>query len=47
MVDPFAGGGSIPLEALQLGREAFASDLSPVACLVLKVMLKDLPRWGR
>jgi hypothetical protein len=31
VVDPFAGGGSIPLEALRLGCEAFASDLNPVA----------------
>ena len=46
MVDPFAGGGSIPLEALRLGCEAFASDLTPVACLILKVMLEDIPRHG-
>ena len=31
VVDPFAGGGSIPLEALRLGCEAYASDLNPVA----------------
>ncbi len=47
VVDPFAGGGSIPLEALRLGCEAFASDLNPVACLILKVMLEDVPRHGR
>lgn len=47
VVDPFAGGGSIPLEALRLGCEAFASDLNPVACLILKVMLEDIPRHGR
>ena len=46
VVDPFAGGGSIPLEALRLGCEAFASDLNPVACLILKVMLEDVPRHG-
>ncbi len=46
VVDPFAGGGSIPLEALRLGCEAFASDLNPVACLILKVMLQDIPRRG-
>ena len=46
MVDPFAGGGSIPLEALRLGCEAFASDLNPVACLILKVLLEDVPRYG-
>jgi putative DNA methylase len=44
VVDPFAGGGSIPLEALRLGCDAFASDLNPVACLILKVMLEDIPR---
>ena len=46
VVDPFAGGGSIPLEALRLGCEAFATDLNPVACLILKVMLEDIPRNG-
>ena len=46
VVDPFAGGGSIPLEALRLGCEAFASDLNPVACFILKVMLEDIPRHG-
>lgn len=46
VVDPFAGGGSIPLEALRLGCEAFASDLNPVACLILKVMLENIPRHG-
>ncbi len=46
VVDPFAGGGSIPLEALRMGCEAFASDLNPVACLILKVLLEDIPRQG-
>ncbi len=46
VVDPFAGGGSIPLEVLRLGCEAFASDLNPVAYLILKVMLEDIPRRG-
>ena len=46
VVDPFAGGGSIPLEALRLGCEAFASDLTPVACLILKMMLEEIPRHG-
>lgn len=46
VVDPFAGGGSIPFEALRLGCEAFASDLNPVACLILKTMLEDIPRHG-
>jgi len=44
VVDPFAGGGSIPLEALRLGCDIFASDLNPLACLILKVMLKEIPR---
>ncbi len=46
VADPFAGGGSIPIEALRLGCEAFASDINPVACLILKVMLEDIPRNG-
>ena len=46
VVDPFAGGGSIPLEALRLGCETFASDLNPVACFILKVVLQDIPRHG-
>jgi adenine-specific DNA methylase len=46
VVDPFAGGGSIPLEALRIGCDAFASDLNPVACLINKVLLIDIPRNG-
>ncbi len=46
VVDPFAGGGSIPLEALRVGCDIFASDLNPVACLILKVMLEDIARHG-
>jgi putative DNA methylase len=46
VVDPFAGGGSIPLEALRLACDTLASDLNPVACLILKVMLEDVPRQG-
>ena len=45
--DPFAGGGSIPLEALRIGCDAFASDLNPVACLINKVLLEDIPRYGK
>ena len=44
VVDPFAGGGSIPLEALRLGCDTFASDLNPVACFILKTLLEDIPR---
>ena len=46
VADPFAGGGSIPLEALRIGCDAFASDLNPVACLILKALLEDIPRHG-
>jgi adenine-specific DNA methylase len=44
VVDPFAGGGSIPLEALRVGGEAFAGDLNPVACLILKAKLEYLAK---
>lgn len=46
VVDPFAGGGSIPLEGLRLGCDVFASDLNPVACLIEKLLLEDIPRHG-
>ena len=46
IVDPFAGGGAIPLEALRVGCDAFAGDLNPVACLILKTILQDIPRRG-
>ena len=38
--DPFAGGGSIPLEAQRLGLETYASDLNPVAVLINKAMIE-------
>jgi adenine-specific DNA methylase len=44
VVDSFAGGGAIPFEALRLGCETFASDLNPVACLILRAMLEDIPK---
>lgn len=47
VVDPFAGIGSIPLEALRLGADAFAGDLNPVATLLLKAVLEDIPRYGQ
>jgi putative DNA methylase len=46
LLDPFAGGGSIPLEGLRIGCEVFASDLNPVSALILKVMLEDVPHVG-
>jgi putative DNA methylase len=42
--DPFAGGGSIPLEAIRLGLDAFASDLNPVSVILNKVMIEIAPR---
>jgi adenine-specific DNA methylase len=47
VVDPFAGGGSIPLEALRVGADAFASDLNPVAVLLNKVVLEYVPEYGK
>jgi len=47
IVDPFAGGGSIPLEALRVGADAFASDLNPVAVLLNKVVLEYIPKYGQ
>ncbi len=44
--DPFAGGGSLPLEAQRLGLNAFASDLNPVAVLLNKAMLEIPPRFA-
>ena len=44
--DPFAGGGSIPLEALRVGADVLASDLNPVAVLINKVLAEFVPRYG-
>ena len=44
--DPFAGGGSIPLEAQRLGLEAYASDLNPVAVLINKAMIEIPPKFA-
>jgi putative DNA methylase len=40
ILDPFAGGGTIPLEAQRLGLEAHASDLNPVAVLINKALVE-------
>ena len=47
VVDPFAGGGAIPLEALRVGADAFASDLNPVAVLLNKMVLEYIPKYGQ
>lgn len=46
VVDPFAGGGAIPLEAIRVGADAFASDLNPVAVLLNKIVLEYIPKYG-
>ena len=47
VLDPFAGGGAIPLEALRLGCETYASDLNPVAVLIEKATLEYPQKYGR
>lgn len=44
--DPFAGGGTIPLEGQRLGLEVFASDLNPVAVLINKAMVEIPPKFA-
>lgn len=44
--DPFAGGGSLPLEAQRLGLESYASDLNPVAVLITKAMIEVPPKFA-
>ena len=46
ILDPFAGGGSIPLEAQRLGLKALAGDLNPVAVLINKAMIEIPPRFA-
>jgi putative DNA methylase len=46
LLDPFAGGGSIPLEAQRLGLEAHASDLNPVAVMINKAQIEIPPRFA-
>ena len=46
VLDPFAGGGSIPLEAQRLGLDAYASDLNPVAILINKALIEIPPNWA-
>lgn len=46
VLDCFAGGGAIPLEALRLGADVTATDLNPVATLILKGVLEYPQRFG-
>lgn len=47
VLDPFAGGGSYPLEALRLGCEAYANDYNPVAVLIEKATLEYPQQFGQ
>jgi len=47
VLDCFAGGGSIPLEALRLGCETYALEYNPVAVLILKCVLEYPQRYGK
>jgi len=47
VLDPFAGGGSIPLEALRLGCKVWAGDYNPVAVLILKCTLEYPQKYGK
>ena len=46
VLDPFAGGGSIPLDALRLGCETYASNCNPVAVLIEKATLEWPQKFG-
>src|SRR5215212_6396676 len=46
VLDPFCGGGSIPLEAQRLGLETHASDLNPVAVLITKALIEITPKFA-
>lgn len=46
ILDPFAGGGTIPLEAQRLGLEAHASDLNPVAALINRALIEIPPKFA-
>jgi putative DNA methylase len=46
VIDPFCGGGSIPLEAQRLGLECYASDLNPVAVLITKALVEIPPKFA-
>lgn len=46
ILDPFAGGGTIPLEAQRLGLEVHASDLNPVAVLINKALVEIPPKFS-
>ncbi len=46
ILDPTAGGGSIPIEAMRLGLDAFSNDLNPVAALVQRATMEWPAKFG-
>jgi adenine-specific DNA methylase len=46
VIDPFSGGGSIPLEAARIGAHPFATDLNPIPIILNKLMLEFVPKFG-
>lgn len=46
VLDPFSGGGAIPLEALRLGCESYANDYNPLAVLIEKCTLEYPQKYG-
>ena len=46
VLDPFGGGGAIPLEALRLGCETYSNDYNPVAVLIQKCTLEYPQKYG-
>ena len=46
IVDPFAGGGAIPLEGLRIGCDVFSSDLNPIPYLLNKLLIEYIPKYG-
>jgi adenine-specific DNA methylase len=47
VLDPFGGGGAIPLEALRLGCEVYSNDYNPVAVLIQKCTLEYPQKFGK
>ena len=47
VLDPFSGGGAIPLEALRLGCETYSLDINPVAHLIQRCTLEYPQKYGR
>jgi len=47
VLDPFGGGGAIPLEALRLGCETYSNDYNPVAVLIQKCTLEYPQKYGK